>query len=587
MLTAAPITVPTHDLTEEPLGPNDRDSLDLQSIIRFVRANWQLVLIWICAGLCAGIAFAMLSPRYYTARATILLEDRTWRPLADAAVGAAAPDPAYADSQVQLLQSDEVVGRVVDQNRLVENEEFGKTGDGLYAQIVSYVSPGSTIAQPSRHTTMTRVKRALSIRRVGVTNAVEIGFTSHDPVRSAAIANAIAQGYIDGQRELKLLARADAAAYVRERLAELKEKAFATDPQPQDTSPATPEIAERARARLREQQNTAEIHRALYNNFLQRAYTEHDQQFSSLGPRVITPAEPPAERSWPRAFLVLAVAAAGGAAAGIGHALIRQAVDHRVTTLDDAQRSARFDRVAGVPRIEGRGWKTSTQVLPGWPAALISYRRWLPRSAPQAQAHHETPARGLQPAYVRCSAILNDAIGKVAVGLLGRQTHGGGMIVGVAAASGGAGASSIAAHLARIIAESGQKTLLVDANWRKLPVATAVLSSEPGRRLASALATIELQPESLDVLVLRAMTPISELNAALSIANTLQFHDEYDCVVVDFHSGEQTADLEASMALMTEVVVVAEAHRTSSERLHDFVRLIPRDKISAVVLNKI
>src|SRR5262249_23173888 len=260
-------TLPLPDLTKELLGPNDRDSVNLDAIIRFIRGSGRLFLIWIFVSLCAGIAFIMLARPYYTAYAAILLEERAWRPLADTAGGAVAADPAYADGQVQVLQADEVVGRVIDQNRLVSDPEFG-AADGVYARIMSYIGFSSQIKQPPRNATMLRVKRALFIRRVGLTNVVEIAFTSQDPIRAAMMANAIARSYIDGQREQKQALRADAASYVRERLAELREKAFAIDQRPQISAFTMLETGEQARTQLRELQNNAETYRALYNNFL-------------------------------------------------------------------------------------------------------------------------------------------------------------------------------------------------------------------------------------------------------------------------------------------------------------------------------
>jgi capsular polysaccharide biosynthesis protein len=619
------------DLFAESFGPNDPDLLNIDAVIRFIRRSWRLCLTWILVALCAGIAFATLSRTYYTAYATILLEDRTSRPLGGDPVGqAVAPDSTYVDSQVQLLQSDEVVGRVVDQNGLVESEEFGKARGGLFAPIIDSLGPGGAIRPTPRQATNTLVKRALSIRRVGLTNVVEIGFTSQNQANAAVIANAIAQNYIEGQRELNLMARADA-------------KAFAITQQAQDYSLITPETGEQARTRLREQQNRAQAYRSLYKSFLQQGSTAQ-QQFSS-GARVITPAQPPTERSWPRVVLLLAIAAMAGAAGGIAHALLRNATDHRLMTPEDVQRSTDIERITTVPKMS---WETVGKSCQD----------------------------GLQPAYVRFSATLYGAMGKVAVGLLGRQRQRSGVTIGVVAPTGGAGASSIAAHLAKVMAESGQKTLLIDANWRKLLVAPAVLNSEPALKqifytwagvltndefsrwctlparriidalrakipalkvsgfsrgtdkkhsqhlddvsagavgvdwttdlaparihveaqmpaLARALSTIHLEPERFDVLVLRATSQISELNAALSIIKTIQSQDNYDCVIVDFHSADQTSDLEASvrwggvMAVIKKVIVVAEAGRTPSKLLHGLMRLVPRNKIAALVLNKV
>ena len=102
MLSTGSIAPQSHNFAEEPLGPNERDTVNTDAIFRFIRKNWRLCLTWISASLCAGIAFAMFAPGYYTAFTTILLEDRA-RPT-DSAGGVVVADPAYVDNQVQVLQ---------------------------------------------------------------------------------------------------------------------------------------------------------------------------------------------------------------------------------------------------------------------------------------------------------------------------------------------------------------------------------------------------------------------------------------------------------------------------------------------------
>src|SRR5262245_54181903 len=148
MLQTGHAKVHLTDLAKDPLGGNDRDSLNIDAVIRFIRRSWRLCLIWIFASLCAGIAFMVLARPYYTAYATILLEERAWRPQSEPAAAVPA-DPAYADSQVELLQSDEVVGRVIDQRQLTSDPEFGASS--------------SAPNRSPRHATMIRVKRALII----------------------------------------------------------------------------------------------------------------------------------------------------------------------------------------------------------------------------------------------------------------------------------------------------------------------------------------------------------------------------------------------------------------------------------------
>ena len=552
-----PISLAAENFPGQPLGSNERDIVDTEAVVRFIRNRRRLCVIWTVAGLCAGITFWMFSPAYYTAYATLLLEDPLSRPVATPVSGADAAATAYIESQVFVLLSDEVVARTVDQLLLTKDEEFGQAAGGIRALIVSFLSAGeATIDHMPRYRTTLRIRGALSVRRLGVSNAVEVGFTSRNPHRSAAIANAIVQSYMDSRSDLERKAREDAATQLRERLAALRSKAFAVTP-PQDLS-TTSQSPEQAEARSRELQSNAEGFGALYDSLLRRAYADSEPEFSSLRLRVITPAELPLRRSWPPAILVLAIVVAGGAA-GICHALLKEATDHSVKTAADVWRLTGINRIAEVPRIEGQSWKIGG-----------------------------SRAEGLQPSYALVSGKFDTAMGKVAVRLQQEENRRSGLVIGVAAPGDGAGTSSVAAHLARTLTESGHKILLVDANWRKPSTRQAMLNSSPSRKLGRRHATIHLGDENTEVLVLRATDAISEMNASLSIVSTLQLlHVEYDYVVVDFPAAEQTVDLEASMTVINDVIVVVEAGRTTSESLYGLLRMIPRAKLASVVLNKI
>jgi succinoglycan biosynthesis transport protein ExoP len=424
-----------------------------------------------------------------------------------------------------------------------------------------------------RYAATVNVKRALSVKRLGTSNAVEIGFTSRNPDSAATIANGIAQAYIDSQLELKRQARADAASQLRDRLSELRSRAFPVDRSGPDSLPMTADAGGQAESRFRELQNSAEAYRTLYNTFLQRNYAESVEGSSFPGARVITSAVAPAERSWPRASLVLAVAAACGLAGGIGHALLRQVTDHRLRTVADVEASAARAFVVGVPNLK-KG------ILSG---------------------SGNSQREGLQPTYAIALTGVHDLMGKVAAKLpavvnnhnksknVAVRTQGGSTsIVGVVAPTDGSGASMIAADLARLIAESGQRTLLVDANWRKpIDVKPGLNATDP-RALERTRTTIQLNSGTLDILMLRAAAPLSELNASRSIVSALQaLEAEYDWIVVDFHSTEQTADFELCVSIINTAIVVVEAGHTSSESLRGTLQLVPKYKVGAIIMNKI
>src|SRR5215471_15216959 len=475
------IPSPPFDPAKGSFPPSDREVVDTDAVIRFIRREWSRCLAWVVASVCAGIAFTMLSPAYYTAFSTILLEDRGLRPPAEMLGGPIATDPAYSESQVQVLQSDEVLARVVDQNRLAENEEFGRARGGLRALILDLASSflGPRNQETPRYIATMNVRRGLSVKRLGASNAVEIGFTSRNPVSAAMIANAIGQSYIDGQLELKRQARADAAAQLQDRLSELRKKAFPVDQRAPDASPTTTNAAEQEQSQFREIQNNIETYRTLYNNFLQRGYAESGDESSLPGARVITSAEPPSERSWPRPSLVLAVAVVVGLAGGIGHALLREATDRSLRTVEDVELSTMHALVAGIPKLKGK-------------------------TLPKTEDYQQ---EGLQSVYAGNSVCIYDLMGKVAAKLQTavnqqkrsrkaavRSQEGSTSIIGVVAPTEGSGASLIASHLARIIAESGQRTLLVDANWRRPSGTQAGLNAGCPRALERTHIPIQLNP---------------------------------------------------------------------------------------------
>ncbi|WP_376705169.1 GNVR domain-containing protein [Mesorhizobium sp. ISC25] len=559
----------------QPIPPKDRDEVTVKDALRFIRSCWRLCLLWMVVSLGVGGAYVVLSPGYYTAYATMLLSS----PPASQPGEAEADERVYVESQIQVIQSDEVVGRVVDHTGLAEDEEF-VMDDSLRSRISSYVRGqlaslfGTELmrAEPNiRHEAMVRVRRAFSVRQMGSSSAVEIEVTSSDPQFSAMLANAIADGYIGNQRERRQAARTEETSDLHKRLAELREKAFVTESLTE--LPSAPESAERARVLIREQQSAAEVYRSLYNALLQRTHSDFSASLIP-GARVITAAEPPRQRSWPPTVLMAALSVMAGGIAGVGHALIKQAMNYRLITVEDVHRSTGLDRIVGIPRIPRRRWNV---VGPCEQFLQPVYSK----DAPELDS-------SLSKIATRMRGVQGRQVSKIATRMRGVQGRQSGFVVGVASPLGKSGSSTVAVHLARVIAATGQKTLLVDANWQKPSMDQPMLNAEPGRKLARAFATIPADQEELEVLVLRPTGSISELNASLSISAALQhLQQEYSCIVVDFHSTDRTADLEAAMGVINEVLLVLQARRTFADHLERILRIIPAEKLSALILTRI
>ncbi|MGH6679386.1 MAG: hypothetical protein ACREDL_10780, partial [Bradyrhizobium sp.] len=229
---------------------------------------------------------------------------------------------------------------------------------------------------------------------------------------------------------------------------------------------------------------------------------------------------------------------------------------HTLWTVADVCRETGLDRVVGIPRTARR--------LEG----------------PQRRSAAPSAGRTACPAFA-------EALGRVVISLGSEPGATGGMMIGVASPTHAAGTSSVAIHLAALLAEGGQGTILVDANWSKPPRAVED-SGRSGRALASRTFALPLGSGDLKVLKLRAAGPISGVSASLSVAATLrEMQRDATSIVVDFLALEQAADLEACVGLLQKLVVVAEARVTTSGQLLSLVQRLPPDVFAAVVLNKI
>ncbi len=106
------------------------------------------------------------------------------------------------------------------------------SGGGALGAVFGFVSGLFSSGQPASEFALTR--KALgrfesnrTIKRLGLTYVMEIGFTSIDPAKAAQIANAIADAYIVDQLEAKYQATRRASVWLQDRIKELRTQATA------------------------------------------------------------------------------------------------------------------------------------------------------------------------------------------------------------------------------------------------------------------------------------------------------------------------------------------------------------------------
>jgi polysaccharide biosynthesis transport protein len=212
-----------------------------------------LFLIVLLAIFGAGTAYVLGQPKSYTAETTVLFDPRN-RQIVNftPVVGAFGTDSATLEMEVatelQLILSRRVTDPVIARFNLLNDPEFSRTKSGIFNTAQSWVdawlsplssklfgaSPpasegGQSSAVEVRQTVLKAFDDRLRVQEQAHSTAIQISFTSQKPEKAAAIANAIAAGYVQLSVADKAAAMQDALSALTRRSAELRDQAVAAE----------------------------------------------------------------------------------------------------------------------------------------------------------------------------------------------------------------------------------------------------------------------------------------------------------------------------------------------------------------------
>lgn len=182
------------------------------------------ILLLTLASILAGLFYLSITPPTYSASATVLVDPRARKIVTEEITqGGLTSDLALVESQVPILSSDAVLGRVVDEQDLVKDPEFQfYQSSGLSGQIKDAIR-GPRPTPDARNFAIERLSRAMKIHRAQKTYVLEVEVESNSPVKSARLANAIADAYIEEQRTAKANEARQANKMIDARLGELRD----------------------------------------------------------------------------------------------------------------------------------------------------------------------------------------------------------------------------------------------------------------------------------------------------------------------------------------------------------------------------
>ena len=224
---AAPRELPVHEPSPAEL---------LSSFVDLIRRQLPLILIVIACAVTLGLVYLITSPPRFTATGTMVIDTRKVQLFQQQSVlGDIAIDAGTVETQVQILRSENISLAVIKDLRLSEDSEFVGSGGGFIGTVLGAIS-NLFGAEEEAKSEFELTRRALdkfekerTIKRLGLTYAMEISFRSLSPDKAATIANAIADAYIVDQLEAKYQATKRASLWLQDRIKELRTQASAAE----------------------------------------------------------------------------------------------------------------------------------------------------------------------------------------------------------------------------------------------------------------------------------------------------------------------------------------------------------------------
>jgi uncharacterized protein involved in exopolysaccharide biosynthesis/Mrp family chromosome partitioning ATPase len=588
----------------------NREFIGLADVTGFLRRYALLIIACLTVGLLAAAFYVATTDPTYTARTQILIEPKIPQILQQQAAAEVnlSLDTAQVESQIAVMHSQKIATMVIKALNLQDDLTFNQSRSptlpqrlrklealaissfaldetpwygALRNRIERYVeldgeAPRAELPEfEARQRTMAIFTDGLDIRRVGVSYAIDISFSSRDAQMAADIANGLASAYVREQLENKASAAREGGLWLETRMKELRTQMNSATQTAQEFrakhdyrigSQLGPNDAnlrieqDIGGPTLEELEVTADTYRKMYESFL-AAYTNSvsRQSYPVADARVITEAARPLYPSQPRSKLVLAFGVLGGGIIGLGLAFLRLTQDRTLRSPRQLQESLGLECVGELPPV--------------------SKQRGFGRPDEVARSPRSNYADSLR--RVMTAISLADVTQPIRT-------------VGVTSALPGEGKSTCASNLAILYTRAGLRTLVIDTDIthatlsaRLLPPRTGLVEVEGGEETVSR----SIRPATtggFDILP-SADVEASRLLAPKCLQALLADLPGYDMIIVDLPPLSSGAEKLAISATLDGVVLVVEWGKTPLDLVLELSRSLQANKapIIGVLMTKV
>lgn len=567
--------------TYQPLQPPPAHErpLDLGVLFGMLRANALTILFSAAIFVSIAVLYILVTPPTFLASAQLMISAQK--------VGSPDDQPTPADeiiveSQMEIIKSGEVLRGVVTELNLATDPEFASSGfsiGGTVHSLLAIFGKGGDTGPLSDDAALNQLvevlKRQLWVRRVGQSTVMEVSAGSVEPHKAAAIANSVAQHYIDHDVVTRSESAERTSDWLAQRVAQLKEDVLKADRaavQFQSSGDGTDKF------KLAELKSAADTARKLYETYLLNLSDARQRvTYPVSDAELVSQAVAPTSKSQPRSGLLLLFAFVLGTGVGIVVATIRHFGNRTVTSPERVVAETDLPCIGQVSIANGAPMKAKGKDKKSSEAAALE------RTERQAGDPTQKFSRDLRDLSATISGFRRN-----------RKVR----VIGFVGAEAGAGATTMAYNVALLASSSGSKTLLIDAaaanpTLSRMFVKDATIGLmellNNARVYADFVAGIDRRLTILPVGKFNGVTPGERIASERISFNLSDLKEHFDLVLVDLPSMPESADAKAIAPHLDGSIVVVRHGKTSIDALSNVTDAL-RDvgaMVLGVVLNAI
>ena len=202
--------------------------IDVKLLLTALRRRAFLIVLVGVIGAFAGYGLQTTMRPRYTSSVSVLLEPRGTNSFgAEAQFGAVFVDRTKIESVVSVIESSDLLGRVVQAQHLADDPEFGAPVVSLREKWLGFLPFLHTPAPPDdaasrQQRALIRLAHALRVERFGMTYVLNIFVTASRPETAQRLAEAVADAYLTDQVDAKAVATQRDSVWLTGRLDQLR-----------------------------------------------------------------------------------------------------------------------------------------------------------------------------------------------------------------------------------------------------------------------------------------------------------------------------------------------------------------------------